>query len=154
MHRRIRTHKYRTIIATLLSLAALLFAVAPWQAGASETPGGHALDWAEANAYGHPYQWGGTGPYGYDCSGLVMEAAGHADGIWLPRTAYSMTHNWHLYQVWSPQRGDIVAWGYPWTYHVGFVTIWSGYAFGAEQSGTRIGWYYDNWGWRTYWRLR
>lgn len=36
---------------------------------------------------GKPYVWGGTGPAGYDCSGLVMEAY-LAGGVTLPRTTY------------------------------------------------------------------
>jgi cell wall-associated NlpC family hydrolase len=36
---------------------------------------------------GKPYIYGGTGPTGYDCSGLVMEAY-LAAGISLPRTTY------------------------------------------------------------------
>jgi hypothetical protein len=119
-----------------------------------ESPGGRALDWAEGNAFRHWYAYGGTGP-NYDCSGLVMESVGHATGIWLPRTAYGMTHNWHLYRVSYPQRGDIVAWGYPYTYHVMFKTIWNGVAFGALDSGHMISWYgiWNTWG-VTYWRLR
>ena len=43
------------------------------------------LDFAYAQV-GKPYIWGGTGPDGYDCSGLT-QAAWKAAGISLPRTA-------------------------------------------------------------------
>jgi cell wall-associated NlpC family hydrolase len=43
------------------------------------------IDYAEQQL-GKPYQWGGTGPDSYDCSGLVMEAYLSA-GIHIPRTS-------------------------------------------------------------------
>lgn len=44
-----------------------------------------AIAYAQAQL-GKPYQWGGTGPNGYDCSGLTMRSY-QAAGIALPRTA-------------------------------------------------------------------
>jgi cell wall-associated NlpC family hydrolase len=44
-----------------------------------------AVDTALAQQ-GKPYQWGGTGPGGYDCSGLVWSAY-KAAGVDLPRTS-------------------------------------------------------------------
>jgi cell wall-associated NlpC family hydrolase len=49
-----------------------------------------AIDYAVAQV-GKPYLYGGTGPTGYDCSGLVMMAYRSA-GIDLPRTTYSQVH--------------------------------------------------------------
>jgi len=40
---------------------------------ASSGQGNIAADWA-LNQIGRPYQWGGAGPYTYDCSGLTMVA--------------------------------------------------------------------------------
>ncbi|WP_431982622.1 NlpC/P60 family protein [Streptomyces qinglanensis] len=59
-----------------------------------ETPGpapvgraARAVSFARS-ALGKPYVWGGTGPSGYDCSGLT-QAAWRAAGVSLPRTTYS-----------------------------------------------------------------
>ena len=44
-----------------------------------------AIAYARAQL-GKPYVWGGTGPDGYDCSGLVMMAY-QAAGVTIPRTS-------------------------------------------------------------------
>ncbi len=53
-----------------------------------------AIAFAEAQL-GKPYQWGGTGPDAFDCSGLVMEAY-LAAGVSIPRTSQQQ---W----LWGPQ---------------------------------------------------
>jgi cell wall-associated NlpC family hydrolase len=50
-----------------------------WRCG---TPISYAVE-----QLGKPYVWGGTGPTGYDCSGLAMMAY-LAAGISLPRTTF------------------------------------------------------------------
>jgi cell wall-associated NlpC family hydrolase len=53
-----------------------------------------AVSFAEAQL-GKPYQWGGTGPDAFDCSGLVMMAY-RAAGVDMPRTSQQQ---W----LWGPQ---------------------------------------------------
>lgn len=45
-----------------------------------------AIEWA-LSKQGLPYVWGGTGPHGYDCSGLV-QGAWAAAGVRIPRTTW------------------------------------------------------------------
>jgi cell wall-associated NlpC family hydrolase len=100
-----------------------------------------ALNWAEVNAKGHPYVWAGTGPYGYDCSGLVL-AAFRAEGIELPHNTVAMIESGKLVRVYHPQRGDLAFWGSPSApYHVEFVTRWWHTTFGAREPGTVVYWH-------------
>ncbi|MEV6977693.1 C40 family peptidase [Kitasatospora sp. NPDC093806] len=67
-----------------------------------------ALDYALAQL-GKPYVWGGDGPTGYDCSGLVQQAYRRA-GVGLPRVAddqYAATTPITAGQL---RRGDLLFW--------------------------------------------
>ena len=93
-----------------------------------------AFYWARTQ-YGKPYIFGGTGPNGYDCSGLVMEAYKHA-GINLPRTTYEMLASPLLVRVSVPQKGDLAFYG------SGHVELYAhgDFTFGAHAAGQIIGW--------------
>jgi cell wall-associated NlpC family hydrolase len=144
----------RILIAAVLALA---FAFAglmatPSHASASTTPRRLiALRWAEAHA-GAPYVWGGVGPWGFDCSGLVQASWKHA-GVTLPRTTYGMLGSWHLVPIPASQRqrGDLAFYG---SGHVELVTAHG--TFGALQLGSPVSWHHPS-GWWTpsaYYRVR
>jgi cell wall-associated NlpC family hydrolase len=79
-----------------------------------------ALTFAAANL-GAPYRWGGTGPGGFDCSGLT-QAAYRAAGITLPRVAQDQFDAGPLVPRGAPvEPGDLVFFGSsPWAVtHVG-----------------------------------
>jgi cell wall-associated NlpC family hydrolase len=63
-----------------------------------------AVRYAEARI-GLPYQWGGTGPDGFDCSGLTSMAWKHA-GVTIPRTSQEQWAG--LRHVSKPAPGDLV----------------------------------------------
>lgn len=65
-----------------------------------------ALDFAY-NQIGKPYVWGGTGPGGYDCSGLTQAAWGQA-GVSLPRTTYDQVNAGQRVSWENKQPGDLL----------------------------------------------
>lgn len=135
----------RRLLAALAILTGLLSvpAIAATPAHAStESLGNQILDTALTRA-GDWYVYGAAGPSAFDCSGLVVWAAGQ-HGIALPRTTYAMPSSWHLYRVYSPQRGDIAFFG---TGHVEIVTAGYHQTFGAHHTGTQVG--YQTW--NNYW---
>jgi hypothetical protein len=100
-----------------------------------------------------PYVWGGTGPYGFDCSGLVYSAY-RAAGITLPRTTYEMLASWRLIRIPKSQarRGDLAFFG---TGHVELYD-WGPWTLGALETGTLIGFHRMNAFWHPtmYFRVR
>lgn len=102
---------------------------------------------------GKPYRWGGTGPAGFDCSGLVY-AAYRAAGIRLPRTTYGMLDSRLLVRIPKAQArsGDLAFFG---TGHVEMYR-WGRWTYGAADSGTRIGFHLMNPWWHPtmYFRVR
>lgn len=127
---------------TVALLAISFFTVLPdLSASAAVTPGNAALNWAETQ-HGVPYVYGGTGPWGYDCSGIVYEAFLHI-GINISRDTYSQLASWgngHFHQVsWGQERrGDIAFYG---TGHEELVTGWWHTTYGAQQPGTVVWWH-------------
>jgi hypothetical protein len=76
------------------------------------TPGDKAVMYA-FQQLGKPYIWGGNGPAGYDCSGLVLASWSHADGIGFARVANDQYHTAGTPVPMSGlQTGDLVFWGY------------------------------------------
>lgn len=56
---------------------------------------------------GTPYAWGGAGPGGFDCSGLVMWAFQQA-GIALPHSSQALAHGGQPVALSDLQPGDVL----------------------------------------------
>jgi cell wall-associated NlpC family hydrolase len=100
-----------------------------------------------------PYIWGGVGPRGFDCSGLVY-ASYRSRGVKLPRTTYGMLASKHLIQIRKSQarRGDLAFFG---SGHVELFDHGS-WTYGAADAGSRIGYHRMNSYWHPtmYFRVR
>ena len=80
--------------------------VASWGSGATATQGDIAANWA-LTQLGKPYQWGGTGPDSYDCSGLTMDAWAQAGVQLLHYTGYQWEEGPQV-PLNELQRGDLL----------------------------------------------
>ena len=67
------------------------------------------VTWARARI-GAPYQWGGTGSNGFDCSGLV-QAAYSRMGVRLPRTTRDQARRGRMVERSDIRPGDLVFFG-------------------------------------------
>ena len=75
----------------------------------SVTVGDRAVDFAEAQL-GKPYVWGGSGPDGFDCSGLTLRAWQYAAGVTIPRVAADQYGFGARIPLGSLSAGDLVYW--------------------------------------------
>jgi cell wall-associated NlpC family hydrolase len=83
---------------------------------------------------GAPYRWGGAGPGGFDCSGLVMWAYGRS-GMRLPHNAWSQSRLGRTVTRAELDVGDLLFFhGYG---HVG-IYVGRGRMVHAPQSGERV----------------
>jgi cell wall-associated NlpC family hydrolase len=86
-----------------LRLPSALAADSPGHSGAAAR---QAIRYARAQL-GKPYIWAGTGPGGYDCSGLTQQAFASA-GIQIPRVAAGQFSQGHQVPLSQLARGDEV----------------------------------------------
>lgn len=69
---------------------------------------------------GKSYVYGATGPYSFDCSGLVQYVFHKAGKVTLPRTTYSQVTLGKNVSLNKLKKGDLLFWGSPSApYHVG-----------------------------------
>lgn len=140
---------FSVVMLLTLALSAGLMLAKPGKAGASSLPRHlSAFYWARAQA-GKPYIFGGTGPGGFDCSGLVYSAY-RAEGISLPRDTFGMlaavaTGKLIPESSGHARKGDLAFFG---SGHVELV-VRPGHTFGALQTGTLIGWH--SYSWASWW---
>ena len=140
----------KRLAIVLALLASVLFpaviAAAPAAHASSITTGDRVLNMAETRA-GDWYVYGAAGPSAFDCSGLVYWSAGRL-GISVPRTTYGLlAGSAHLYRIplSAARRGDLMLYG---SGHVEIMTVWYHTTFGAQHTGTRVGWHK----WSAYWQ--
>jgi cell wall-associated NlpC family hydrolase len=156
--RRLRAPAQLMLVATVLVVTSLgLTRPTTARAAVATAASGKKLGlsaWRYAmHQHGKPYVWGGTGPYGFDCSGLVY-ASYRSRGVDLPRTTYGMLNSTHLIRIPKSRarRGDLAFFGQ------GHVELYDrgNWTFGAADAGSRIGFHRMNGFWHPtmYFRVR
>lgn len=84
---------------------------------------------------GKGYVYGATGPYAFDCSGLVQYVYRNADGTVLPRTAASQAVLGKRVAMTKLKKGDLLFWGSTYSpYHVGIYVGDNQYVHAATPS--------------------
>ena len=96
--------------------------------------GAKAVWWA-MRALGRPYVWAASGPYSFDCSGLVMWAYRHV-GVSLPHHSGSQIGRGRRVSRGNLQPGDLVFFGSP-IHHVGMY-VGGGDFIEAPHAGARV----------------
>jgi len=125
--------------------AAILFSLAPSTPAAADgstTEAQQIIRIAKAQL-GDPWRYGASGPYAFDCSGLVRYAyrrAGdgaviHISSLRSARSLYRYFRARGLASRSNPKVGDLVIWGYG--THVG-IYIGNGKAISTLRNGVRI----------------
>lgn len=99
-----------------------------------------AIAWAKQQL-GKPYQWGGTGPSSFDCSGLTQQSYLHA-GIVLPRVAADQYNAGPHPSLADLQPGDLLFWATdtsnPATIHHVTMYLGGGLMIAAPHTGTDV----------------
>lgn len=99
---------------------------------ASQQKAAKAVDVAMSKL-GKPYVWGATGPYSFDCSGLMLYSYRNGAGVNLPRVSRQQATAGKYVSRANLQPGDLVFWGSP-VHHVGMY-IGNGKYIHAPQPG-------------------
>ena len=138
----------RAAAAIMVTVVAALVFTVPARAATHHSPP-QAVAYAYAVAqHGKPFAWAGTGPYAFDCSGLVYAAYRHA-GVVLPRDTYGMVRSRQLERISRAQarRGDLAFYGPPGApEHVAMVDT-GNVVFTAYRYGQPAGWSMDSRWW-------
>jgi cell wall-associated NlpC family hydrolase len=99
-----------------------------------------AIAWAKLQL-NKPYQWGGTGPNSFDCSGLTQQSYLHA-GITLPRVAADQYNAGPHPSLADLEPGDLLFWATdtsnPATIHHVTMYLGGGLMIAAPHTGTVV----------------